>query len=165
MSAPKLVLQFTSGFRGLTYAMPSSTLSDVFSMSTPVRIWRVLTPAAIKTALQISPRLASPARNNVTTFVYNGSTMPANDMTYSLPDDPNIKSATFRAWCDDDVTLKGQILGQYWNDNADLGNLTMDLLYMVSESKLHQVTSGQVVNGKTTYPINNEVVCSRQLRV
>ncbi len=100
-------------------------------------------------------------KDGVTVYGYNGSDIPADNQVYNIPDDENLKSGTFRAWCDDDVTLKSQLLGKYWDNGAYFGDLTLDMSFTLSGSDLHQSTTGQVVNSGGSYPINNEVTCTK----
>src|ERR1035437_10237624 len=55
-------------------------------------------------------------KGTVTTFSINGSEMVADGQVRPVPDDANIKNANFKSWCDDDVTLKGLLVGQYFNN-------------------------------------------------
>ncbi len=93
------------------------------------------------------------------TYIYNGSQVPANNQIYDVPDDQSVKQGKFRAWCDDDVTLKSQLIGKYWSNGSYFGDLTMNMNFQIESGNLKQVTTGNVVNSGGTYPIDDTLVC------
>lgn len=96
-----------------------------------------------------------------TTYIYNGSTLPADNQIYPLVDDANIQGGTFRTWCEDDRVLKGQILGKYWSNGEFIGDLTMNLEFLLDGGDLRQTSVGGTVNGGANFPIASDVTCAR----
>lgn len=97
----------------------------------------------------------------VTVYMVNGSEIVADNQVRNIPDDESLKNATFRAWCDDTVTLKGQILGKYYNNGSYFGDLTADINFLLANGNLKQVTTGELKGANGNYPINNETVCTK----
>jgi len=100
-------------------------------------------------------------KGTVTVYNINGSDMPADGQTVLIPDSDNLKEGTFKAWCDDDLSLKGLMIGKYWNQGAYFGDLTMNLVWSLSGTDLRQTSNGQVVNSGGKYPVTNETVCAK----
>ena len=100
-------------------------------------------------------------KGNLTTYNVNGSDIITDNVAKPMQDDANIKNATFRSWCDDDVTLKGELIGQYFNNGKFYGDLTVALNYSMSGSDLKQNVDGQVVGSNGTQPIKQETVCTK----
>mgnify|MGYP001497371882 CR=1 FL=1 len=96
----------------------------------------------------------------VVTYLYNGSEVPADNVTYDIPDDQDIKGGKFRAWCDDDITLKSEMTGKYWNNGSYFGDLVMNISFEMEGTSLKQTTTGSVVNSGGTYPLDNTMVCT-----
>jgi hypothetical protein len=101
------------------------------------------------------------AKGTVTVYNINGSEMPADAQSYQVPDDDNLKQGTFKAWCDDDVTLKGLLVGKYYNAGEYYGDLTMNLGWSLQGTDLKQSSNGQIVNTGGTYPITQDTVCTK----
>lgn len=98
----------------------------------------------------------------VTTYNLNGSDLLADNQARPMQDDDNIKSGTFRAWCDDNITLKGEILGKYWNNGSYFGDLTLDIGFsLAANGDLQQVSTGNIKNTGGTYPINQTTACTK----
>lgn len=100
-------------------------------------------------------------KNGVTVYNYNGSEIPADNVTYPVPDDQNLRNSTFRAWCEGDM-LKGNIVGKYYDNGAEFGDLDMVLSLSLDGNNLKNVTTGNL-KGKdgNVYPINADVTCTR----
>ena len=98
--------------------------------------------------------------NGVTVYNYNGSQIPADNIVYQVPDDQSLKNGTFRAWCDDAVTLKAELIGQYYDQGAYYGDLSMIMNFSIEGSSLKQVTTGTLKNSAGEYPLNSEKSCS-----
>ncbi len=97
----------------------------------------------------------------VTVYNYNGSDIPADNMTYQIPDDESLKQATFRAWCENE-SLKGNIVGKYYNNGSYFGDLNMVLDLALEGNNLKSTTSGSLVDtsGKS-YPLDGTTTCVR----
>ena len=100
-------------------------------------------------------------KDGVTLYIFGGEVTPADNAIYTIPDDATLKQGTFRAWCDDSVTLKAQILGQYYDAGQYYGDLTLNINYTIENGNLKDYTNGTLVNSNGTYPINSETVCTR----
>lgn len=100
-------------------------------------------------------------KGTVTVYNLNGSEIPADGQTYQVPDDQNLKEGTFKSWCDDDVTLKGLLVGKYYTDGQLYGDLTMNLAWSLDNGNLKQSSTGQIVNTGGTYPLSQETVCTK----
>lgn len=100
-------------------------------------------------------------KNGVTTYNYNGSTVTADNIARPMPDDETLKQGTFRAWCENDA-LRVEMLGKYYNEGNYFGDLTLNLSFAKSGGDLKQVTIGNLKNSGGEYPLNSEVVCTRQ---
>ncbi|MGE4133701.1 MAG: hypothetical protein AB7F86_18840 [Bdellovibrionales bacterium] len=97
----------------------------------------------------------------VTVYNYNGSEIPADNVVYNLPDDETLKESTFRAWCEG-ASLKGNIVGKYYNQGSYFGDLDMVLDLSLAGSDLHSVTTGTLKSASGDYPLDGEVTCVRQ---
>lgn len=100
-------------------------------------------------------------KDGVTVYNYNGSSIPADNTAYPIPDDQTLKQATFRAWCDG-ASLKGNIVGKYYNNGALFGDLDMTLDLSLDGTNLKSVTTGTLTNSGGTYPLDGQVTCARQ---
>lgn len=100
-------------------------------------------------------------KNGVIVYNYNGSEIPADNVAYPVPDDANLRSATFRSWCPDTVNLNAQLVGKYYQDNEYFGDLDMTTSMSLDGANLKQVTTGTLTNAGGTYPLNAEMVCTR----
>lgn len=102
-------------------------------------------------------------KNGTTTYDYNGSTLLTDNVAYPIPDDDTLKDATFRSWCDaaDPNLLQSQLMGKYWNQGAYYGDLTMNMTFSKSGMHLKQTTQGLLKNSGVEYPLNSELVCTR----
>jgi len=97
----------------------------------------------------------------VMVYNYNGSELPADNVVYPMPDDETIKQGTFRAWCDG-ASLKGNILGKYYNNGALFGDLDMTLDLSLEGTSLKSVTVGSLkATDGTSYPLDGQIVCTR----
>ena len=94
------------------------------------------------------------------TYIYNGSEVPADNKIYDVPEDQTLKEGKFRAWCDDDVTLKSELIGKYWNNGAYFGDLVMNINFEMDGTNLKQITTGNVKNSGGTYPLDDQMVCN-----
>ena len=101
-------------------------------------------------------------KSGVTTYQYNASEVTADNVANAVPDDQSVKDATFRAWCDDDATLKAQLIGKYWNQGAYFGDLTLNMNFSKAGDDLKQTTDGEVKNSGGTYPIENDTTCTKK---
>lgn len=103
-------------------------------------------------------------KNGVTTFLYNGSAIVADNQAYPMADDQNLREATFRAWCDsaDPTLLQTQLLGKYYTNGAYYGDLTMNMNFSMAGSDLKQTNTGTLKNAGGEYPLNSELTCTRQ---
>src|SRR4051812_42353210 len=79
----------------------------------------------------------------VPTYNLNGSEVLADNIAKPMADDANIRNSTVRAWCDDDVTLKAEMLGQYFNNGTYYGDLTLNLGFTLTNGDFSQSTVGQ----------------------
>lgn len=100
------------------------------------------------------------AKEGVTTYNINQSLTPADNVIYTVPDDETLKEGTFRAWCNDDVTLKGELIGKYYDQGSFFGDLLLNIDYSLDGANLKQVTTGTLTSANGQYPINAETVCT-----
>ncbi len=100
-------------------------------------------------------------KDGITQYNFGGEVTPADNAVYQIPDDATLKQGTFRAWCEDDVTLKAEILGKYYDQGTYYGDLTLNINYSIENGNLKDYTTGSLVNTAGTYPINSETVCTR----
>lgn len=97
----------------------------------------------------------------VEVYTYNGSQIPADNVTYPMPDSQNIKEGQFRAWCDDNSTLKANMIGKYWDGGSYVGDLNLDLFMSIENGSLKSVTSGSLKTGNAEHPIDSTTTCQR----
>ncbi len=97
------------------------------------------------------------------TFVYNynGTMIPADGKIYDVPDDAQVKEGKFKAFCDDDITLKTTLVGKYWRAKAYFGDLILNMNFTVEKNDLKQNSVGSVKNSSGEYPLNSALVCVR----
>ena len=105
--------------------------------------------------------MAQENKDGVTVYTYNGSSVPADNKAYPVPDDETLKEGTFRAWCDDTQVLKAELLGKYYNNGAYFGDLTLNMDFSIENNNLKQTTTGMLKSSSGDYPLNNEVLCTR----
>jgi hypothetical protein len=98
---------------------------------------------------------------NITVYNVNGSNIVADNKVYPVPDDANVRNAYFRAWCDDTVSLKGHLIGQYFHNNAFYGDLELNFLYSLVNGNLKQVATGTLSNSNGERSLNSETICTR----
>lgn len=99
--------------------------------------------------------------NGVTIYNYNGSMIATDNITRAVPDDETVKNATFRAWCDG-ASLKGNLIGKYYNNGSYFGDLDMTLDLSITGRDLKTETSGNLKDtGGTDYPLGGTTVCTR----
>jgi hypothetical protein len=99
----------------------------------------------------------------VEVYVYNGNEIPADKTTYDIPDDDTLKMGKFVAWCDDDVTLKTNIKGQYYNQGSYVGDVDLNTDFsMAGDGGLTLASSGKLTTPNGDYPINDSVTCTVQ---
>lgn len=97
----------------------------------------------------------------VMVYNYNGSEIPADNVVYPMPDDETVRQGTFRAWCDG-ASLKGNILGKYFNNGSYFGDLDMTLDLSLEGVSLKSVTTGTLKDtGGNVYPLDGQIVCAR----
>ncbi|MGE3682473.1 MAG: hypothetical protein AB7G93_12175 [Bdellovibrionales bacterium] len=97
-------------------------------------------------------------KDGVTVYDYNGSSVPADNVVYPVPDDESLKETTFRAWCADNM-LKAQILSKYYSEGTYVADLELNLDFSKTEGGLKQVTTGALKNSGGEYPLNSEMNC------
>lgn len=99
--------------------------------------------------------------DGITVYNHNGSDIPADNVAYPVPDEANLRSATFKAWCADANTLSAQLVGQYFQDGAYFGDLDMTSNFTLAGTDLKQVTAGTLKNAGGEYPLNSDMTCTR----
>lgn len=100
-------------------------------------------------------------KDGVTIYTHNGSQIPADNVAYPVPDDANLREATFRAFCSDEATLTANLVGKYFQDGQYFGDLNMTSNFTLDGANLKQVTTGTLKNQGGEYPLNSEMVCTR----
>jgi len=100
-------------------------------------------------------------KSGVMVYNYNGTEIPADRITYDVPDEENIREGKFTAWCDDDVTLKANLNGKYWSQGNYIGDLTMDMFFSIENGNLKTTSNGVLKTGNGDYPVDSNVVCTR----
>lgn len=105
--------------------------------------------------------LSQDQKDGLTTYNYNGSIVPADNQAYPVPEDATLKEGTFRAWCNDATVLNTQLIGKYHQDGSYFGDLVMNMDFTLTGKDLHQVTTGTLKNSGGEYPLNNDMVCTR----
>lgn len=105
------------------------------------------------------------AINGVTVYDYAGSRIVGDNALYPLPNDNNLRSATFRAWCDPDPSapLRAQILASYYSQGSLYGELILNMTYARIGSDVKQTTQGMLRNSGGQSPLNSEQICTRRL--
>jgi hypothetical protein len=99
---------------------------------------------------------------NITVYVYNGTSLQADNMAYAVPDDGTIRDATLRTWCDDDSTWKTELLGKYWRNGAYYGDLRLERDFRLDAStNLLSVTSGALTNSSGSHSLDSSMTCTR----
>lgn len=105
--------------------------------------------------------LSQELKDGVTIYTHNGSQIPADNVAYPVPDDVNLREATFRAWCTDTVTLSANLVGKYFQEGAYFGDLNMTSAFTLDGTSLKQITTGTLKNQGGEYPLNSEMTCTR----
>ncbi len=100
-------------------------------------------------------------KNGVTVYNYNGTPVAADNVVNDVPDDESLKQATFRAWCDDNITLKAELKGKYYSEGNYFGDLLMNMEFTMVGNDLKQVSTGSIKNSGGDYPLNGETLCTR----
>jgi hypothetical protein len=99
--------------------------------------------------------------NGVTVYNYNGSNIPADNVVYPMQDDQSLRNATFRAWCEGDA-LKGNIIGKYYNNGSEFGDVNMVLTFNMESNNLKNTTTGSLVDKSgNSYDLGGETLCTR----
>ncbi len=104
--------------------------------------------------------LSQDNKAGVEVYNYNGSIITADNASYSIPDDQTLKEGQFKAWCDDAITLKSNILGKYFQDGSFVGDLDMNIFLSLENGSLKSVTSGTLTNTGGVYPLDDTVTCA-----
>jgi len=105
--------------------------------------------------------LSQEQKDGVTVYSHNGSQIPADSVAYPVPDDVNLREATFKAWCADGTTLNAQLVGKYFQENQYFGDLEMTSAFTLDGTDLKQVTTGTLKNLGGEYPLNSDLTCKR----
>jgi len=100
-------------------------------------------------------------KDGVTIYNHNGSTVPADNVAYPVPDDASLREGTFKAWCADNSTLSAQLIGKYYQDGQYFGDLDMTTNFSLNGSDLKQTSVGTLKNAGGEYPLNGENTCKR----
>jgi hypothetical protein len=102
-------------------------------------------------------------KDGVMIYQYNDAAIPADNQVYQLPDDQDLKDATFRAWCDTTNAdlLQTQLIGKYYSQGSYYGDLTLNMTFSLAGTDLKQTTTGTLKNSGGEYPLNNELTCKR----
>ena len=100
-------------------------------------------------------------KDGTVVYNYNGTMIPVDGKVYDVPDDEQVKEGKFKAFCDDDVTLKTTLVGKYWRTKAYFGDLTLNMNFAVEKNDLKQNSTGSVKNSSGEYPLNSALVCVR----
>jgi hypothetical protein len=102
-------------------------------------------------------------KDGVIVYYYNGSAIPADNQAYPIPDDDNLKSGTFRAWCDEQNSgaLNAQVLGKYYQQGQYYGDLTLNMAYMLDGQNLKENVTGSLKGAAGEQPIDSSMVCTR----
>ena len=100
-------------------------------------------------------------KDGVTVYTHNGSQIPADNQSYPVPDDANLRSATYRAFCPDAATLSANLVGKFYQDGQFYGDLDMTSNFTLEGANLKNVVTGTLKNQGGDYPLNSEVLCTR----
>ncbi len=103
--------------------------------------------------------IAQDNKSGVEVYNYNGSEIAADNVTRVLPDDANLKSGTFRAWCDDNTTLKAELISEYWDNSRYIGDLTMNMFFTMENGSHKSKSTGVLKTGNGDHPIDSTTVC------
>lgn len=98
--------------------------------------------------------------NGINIYNYNGTEIRADGVTYPVPEDETLKEGTSRAWCDDALTLKGEVIGKYYSGGSYFGEVVLNLEFSKVGTSLRQVTTGNLKNSGGDYPINSDITCT-----
>jgi hypothetical protein len=98
--------------------------------------------------------------NGINIYNYNGTEIRADGVTYPVPEDETLKEGTSRAWCDDPLTLKGEVIGKYYSGGSYFGEVVLNLEFSKVGTSLRQVTTGNLKNSGGDYPINSDITCT-----
>lgn len=105
--------------------------------------------------------ISQEVKDGVTVYTHNGTPIPADNVTYPVPDDASLKDATFRAYCSDANTLSANLIGKYFQDGQYFGDLNLTSNFSVANGDLKNVTVGSLKNTGGEYPLNSEITCKR----
>jgi len=100
-------------------------------------------------------------KGTFTDYNVNGQDIVTDNIAHPQPDQDNVKQSTMRAWCNDDATLHLQLLVKYYDNNAPVGDITVNLDISMQAQNLHQVTTGGLAANGQTYPVNSDIVCTK----
>lgn len=101
--------------------------------------------------------------NGVMVYDYAGSRIIGDNAPYPLPNDANLRGATFRAWCDPapGSPLRAQIVASYFSQGSLYGELILDMTYARVGLDVKQTTQGTLRNSGGQSPLNSEQTCTR----
>lgn len=98
-------------------------------------------------------------KDKVTVYHMNNMEVISNNQTYPIDDSDTLKSASYRAWCDDDVTLKVFMTGKIYGRDTYYGDIELNMNYLMDGTSLKLHVSGVFKSGSQDQPINNELSC------
>ena len=104
----------------------------------------------------------SVTKDGVTFYALGDQQMAADHKVYNVPDSDQLKGGTFSAWCDDDITLKTEITGEFYQTQGttteDIGHITQDLNFSLNAGNLQENITLTVKNAGGTYPPQTSVL-------
>jgi hypothetical protein len=94
----------------------------------------------------------------------SASKISADNQPYLIPDDENLKQASYRAWCDtnDSNVLQTQLTGKYYAQGSFHGDLTLSMSYSRSGADLKQVNQGTLKTADGQSPLGSVMLCTRE---
>jgi hypothetical protein len=100
-------------------------------------------------------------QNGVTTYLYNGFAVPADSMTYSLPDEEYMKNAVFSAWCENTTILNIRLRGKLYENGSHIGDTDTTANFFKHGANLVTSTLGDFKGTDgTVQPINVTTTCN-----
>lgn len=97
-------------------------------------------------------------RNGVEIYTFKGPQLFADNIVRDLPESPDFKQGTLRAWCDGEF-LRTKYTGKLYHENQYMGDLMARQSYQKFDTALTVITKGDISGGDVGANIDQELNC------
>jgi len=99
-------------------------------------------------------------KDGVTIYDFKNFFLPADNQAHPIADSDNLKSTTLRGWCDEDVTLKVEIIGKVYSSGKYVADVNAIQKISHSAETLDENISGTLSNQSGSQPFSQEIKCT-----